>query len=105
MVFLTKLYRDLATGCQPGTAGRGAVQRLQKALRLLRERLSAGDEEATVSDATIMIVVIFANHARMVGDYRFAKHHTEGLRKILDLRGGMSTFGESNKKLLLEILR
>lgn len=102
---MTKLYRDLVSGCQPRTAGQGGVQQLQKALRLLRERLSASDQEAMVSDATTMIVVILAMHAQMVGDQEFARHHVKGLHRIIDLRGGISSFEAGNTKLLIESLR
>ena len=87
---------------------RNAVQdpspHFSRALRLLRERLSFGDEMTKVSDPTILVVIALALHARMMGDYESARHHMRGLRKMVDLRGGTATL-RNKTKLAMEIFR
>jgi hypothetical protein len=41
--------------------------------------------------------------APFIGDYEASKHHMEGLRKMVDLRGGLDVF--RGTQLLIEILR
>ncbi|KAF8847826.1 hypothetical protein BDZ45DRAFT_307962 [Acephala macrosclerotiorum] len=74
-----------------------------KGVQLLRERLLTEDEEVKVSDSTISTVLTLAMSAKLVGEYETTKQHMEGLRKMVNLRGGLGKFGD--KKLLLEILR
>lgn len=74
-----------------------------KTLRLLRERLLHEDDQA-LTTPTVSAILALAAHAHFVGDSESAKHHLGGLRKIVNLRGGVATFGD-NAKLLVEILR
>lgn len=74
------------------------------ALRLLRERLSVHNSGDIVSDATILVVLYLTLHAHFTNDYDTAKHHMEGLRKIVDMRGGLTAFGP-NTKLVMELLK
>ena len=74
-----------------------------KTVQLLRKKLSLGDEDAQISDPTIFVVVNLAIHARISGEDRSAKHHMEGIRKIIDLRGGLENVTQT--KLVLELLR
>ncbi|KIX02098.1 uncharacterized protein Z518_08037 [Rhinocladiella mackenziei CBS 650.93] len=75
-----------------------------KTVRLLRERLVLADEQAKVSDPTILVVLIFATHAHILGEHETAMHHMEGLKKMVDLRGGIVAF-KKNSKLVIELLR
>ncbi|KAI0139588.1 hypothetical protein F4776DRAFT_616844 [Hypoxylon sp. NC0597] len=76
-----------------------------KTLRILRERLlREGDGSSKISTLTASIVLALASHALLVKEYSSAKHHLEGLRKIINLRGGITTFKDS-LKLLIEIIR
>lgn len=75
-----------------------------RALHLLRERISLGDETKTMSDSTIMVVLVLALHARVTGDHIAAKQHMEGALKITNLRGGLG--GEDVRPMLaMEIFR
>ena len=76
----------------------------QKGLKLLRERLGGNDEEAKVSDATISVVLKLASAAHFNGDVEVSRHHVQGLRRMVDLRGGLGVFQE-NPKLLVELWR
>ncbi|GFN20940.1 hypothetical protein AtubIFM55763_001053 [Aspergillus tubingensis] len=75
---------------------------LGKAIRLLRNRL--GEEQVRVSNATVMVVIILILHAHIVEDYAAVVHHTQGLRKMVRLRGGLGAF-TSNNKLVIDLIR
>ncbi|KAF7168374.1 hypothetical protein CNMCM5623_001457 [Aspergillus felis] len=74
------------------------------ALKLLRERLSNEGEQIKFSDSTVLVILCLAMHAHFTDDYDAAKHHMQGLRKIVDLRGGLRRFSY-NTKLIMEILK
>lgn len=76
---------------------------LQKGLRLLRERLSGEDEDTKISDATMNVVLKLASATHFNGDYMSSKQHMDGLRKMVDLRGGLDAF--QGNELLVEMLR
>ncbi|KAF4632202.1 hypothetical protein G7Y89_g5924 [Cudoniella acicularis] len=79
-----------------------------KTLELLRERFASDDDDqARLSNTTVAAVMSLAGHAYFTGDSKSARHHMEGLRKIINLRGGVTTFRNigHNAKLLVEMLR
>lgn len=80
-----------------------ATLHLQKGLELLRERLLGSNDEAKISNCTIAVVLKLASAAHFNGDCQASKQHMEGLRKMVDLRGGLSVF--KGKHLLVEMLR
>lgn len=80
-----------------------AMLHFHKGLRLLRERLLGEDNEGKVSDPTIGVVLKLASTAHFEGDHLAAKHHLNGLRKMVYLRGGLDVF--KGNKLLMEMLR
>ncbi|KAI0135839.1 hypothetical protein F4814DRAFT_38297 [Daldinia grandis] len=80
-----------------------AILHLQKGLGLLRERLLADDDETKISNSTMSVVLKLASVAHFDGDYKASKQHMEGLRKMVDLRGGLDVF--KGTSLLLEMLR
>ena len=100
----THTYIGLMLGRENHHAAQCASPNFSKALRLLRERLLFGDEKIKVSDPTILVVIALALHARMMGDYESTKHHMEGLRKIVNLRGGIAAISHSTK-LVMEVFR
>jgi len=69
-----------------------ATQHFQKGLRLLRQRLLGEDDETTPSDSAIGVVLKLASAAHFNGDYQAAKHHMDGLRRMVDMRGGLDIF-------------
>ncbi|GAB1205803.1 hypothetical protein APSETT445_004482 [Aspergillus pseudonomiae] len=89
MAFITQDFFDGLSGWQ-SEANKPASLHFLKTLQLLRERLSLPDEQAKTSDATIMVVLFLITHAHVKEDLDSAKHHLRGLRKIVDLRGGMA---------------
>lgn len=80
-----------------------ALLHFQRGLRLLRERLSQKDDTMKLSDTTMSIVLKLATTAHFEGDSRIAKQHMKGLRKMVDLRGGLAAFKRNS--LLAEMLR
>jgi hypothetical protein len=69
-----------------------ALLHFQKGLTLLKERLLGEDEELKVSDSTISVVLKLAEAAHFDGDCQTSKQHMQGLRKMVDLRGGIYVF-------------
>lgn len=80
-----------------------AMLHFEKGMRLLRERLSGTHDSLKVSDSTISVVLKLAFIAHLEGDHQSAKHHVDGLRKMMDLRGGPGAF--KGTELILESLR
>ena len=104
VVFLSQVYFFLAYARETPAAAQRVVLHHSSTLQLLRERLSIEDEEAKFSDATIFVVICLAAHAHFSNDYDSAKHHIEGLRKIVDLRGGLNAFSYV-PKLAIELMK
>ncbi|KAI1625849.1 hypothetical protein EDD37DRAFT_648306 [Exophiala viscosa] len=108
-VFASQAYVFHTTTGETPVAARRAIVHHSAALRLLRERLSMpkGDgkvSNATISDSTILVVLYLTLHAHFMIDYKTAKHHMEGLRKIVDMRGGLIAFSY-NTKVIIELLK
>jgi hypothetical protein len=81
-----------------------SVAHHSSALKQLRQRLADQGEQIKFSDSTILIILCLAMHAHFTDDFDTAKQHMEGLRKIVDLRGGLGAFSY-NSKLVMEILK
>lgn len=111
MAFSAQDYFDLLPGrpahCRD-MAARMAAPHVIKTLQLLRERLemSRGDDVKMItgSFSTAAVVLCLAFHAHIMGEQQAALHHMQGLRKIVDLNGGLPGLG-NNMKLMLEVLR
>lgn len=102
MIFGAQAYSDLIAG---HSSKKTSVQML-KTIQLLRNRLSIleGNDQAFVSNPTIQVVLTLAHIAHLSGDHVTAYKHLEGLRKLVNLRGGIAGF-ENHPKLLTELLR
>lgn len=104
MIFTTQDYYDSILRSKTYTASRKTLPHYLKTVQILRERLLRENDHERLSTSTISAVLALAAHAHFVGDSESAKHHMEGLRRIISLRGGVTSFRE-NAKLLVEILR
>ncbi|KUI67267.1 hypothetical protein VM1G_02890 [Cytospora mali] len=106
MVFVYHTYINLAAGLELESLppSSPANKYFPKTLRLLRERLADSSDNMKLSDSTVIVVLSLANHAHRLGQYEAARSHLGGLRKLVDLRGGISNF-RRNPKLLLEMFR
>lgn len=76
----------------------------QKGLKLLRERLDSTEKAIKISDETISAVLKLASAALFDGDAGLALQHMQGLRKMVDLRGGLCAFVDK-PRLLGELWR
>ncbi|KAJ5587588.1 uncharacterized protein N7459_003353 [Penicillium hispanicum] len=104
VVFLCQAYFFLVSGQETPATERKAMVHYSQTLRLLRERLSISAAQSQVSDATILVVLYLAGHAHLVNDFGSAQHHLQGLRKLVDMRGGLYAFSY-NTKLITELLK
>ncbi|KAH8807292.1 hypothetical protein F5884DRAFT_788896 [Xylogone sp. PMI_703] len=104
MAFGTQSFFNWALGRKSLASTQAAFFHFIKALQLLRERLQLDDEEAKISNSTINVILTLAMYAHVIGEHEAAKNHMIGLRKIINIRGGITTFKE-NIKLLIELLR
>lgn len=106
IVSVVGFYQSLARGLgkQDYQAPAYAFQHLAKALALVRARLVSEDDMVKLSDQTMMVIMVLAIHSTLTGQYDTAVNHLKGVRKIVDLRGGVAGL-RSNTKLLLEIFR
>ncbi|KAI1376392.1 hypothetical protein F4677DRAFT_445647 [Hypoxylon crocopeplum] len=114
MAFSARDYFDLLLGREMAHfRAAPACPHLVTTLRLLRERLETltqqhqrrdnDDDDKVVKFSTASVVLCLAFHAHIMGDLQAVRHHMQGLRKIVDLKGGLMGFG--NVKLAVEILR
>ncbi|KAL2286471.1 hypothetical protein FJTKL_06839 [Diaporthe vaccinii] len=105
-VFSVQVYYDLLAGrdLEPVSPLTPTYTSYSKTVRFLRERLGDKDEQLKLSDNTVMVVLILACHAHRLGQYGIARNHMVGLRKIVDMRGGITAL-KTRAKLLIEIFR
>ena len=104
MAFGTQAFFSWALGRNSFPAGDCASVHLVKTLRLLRERLLLNDERQMLTNQTMSVILTLAVYARFTVDSTSGKNHLLGLRKIVNLRGGIFTFRD-NPSLLTEIFR
>ena len=105
-VFASQAYIFHTSARETPGAARRAVVHHSAALRLLRERLSVpkGEDKVSVSDPTVLVVLYLTLHAHFMIDYKTAKQHMIGLRKIVGMRGGLMAFSY-NTKMIIELLK
>jgi hypothetical protein len=104
MVFSTQVYFDLMTGNQTSTTGEGASENFMKTLRFLRERLILGKDQSKLSDSTVRVVLALVFRAHVRGEQEALRNHLDGLKNLVNLRGGIQSF-KVNVKLLIEVHR
>lgn len=104
VIFMSQAYAYMVSGQRAETAGRRAVTHYSKTLRLLQERISAENPDYSISDPTILVVLHLATYAHFMNDYPTAKSHLKGLRKMVDMRGGLSAFSY-NTKFIIELIK
>ncbi|KAI1346760.1 hypothetical protein F5Y01DRAFT_297087 [Xylaria sp. FL0043] len=75
-----------------------------KTVSILRKRLLFDDDEVKLSNNTVNVVLSLAGQAFRSGDLKSAMNHMQGIQRMVNLRGGLSTF-RGNEKLAAEVLR
>jgi hypothetical protein len=91
VVFTSQSYLDGARG--KTALGQLAAKHLAKTLVLLQQRLQ--DESLATSESTIGTVVALVLIADAVGDMETAVKHLDGLCRIIELRGGVSSLSHA----------
>lgn len=106
IVSVVGFYRGLASGrhARENRAPAYAFQHLAQALSLVRERVTSADDGLRTSDQTMMAIMVLAIQSYLLGHAETAMSHLKGVRRIVDLRGGVVAL-RSSPKLLLEMLR
>ncbi|EXJ76665.1 uncharacterized protein A1O5_01173 [Cladophialophora psammophila CBS 110553] len=102
-VFAAEVFMDKLLGREYPTTNQDATVHFLKGVQILRKRLLLGDENTKPSDSTIAVVLTLAVSAFFMGEDGAFKHHMVGLRKMVNLRGGIAAFRGS--KLLTEMFR
>lgn len=77
------------------------LQHYSTALRLVQDRLQSSE---ALSDSTLRAVISLVIQDQLRQQCVNARDHLEGLRKMIALRGGLSTL-EGNRPLLLKICK
>ncbi|EXJ89127.1 hypothetical protein A1O3_02191 [Capronia epimyces CBS 606.96] len=107
VMFAAAVFRNKVSGRQAFATNTNqdatATVHFLKGVQILRERLSLGDKSTHSSDSTIAAVSTLAMSALFMGEDETFKHHMSGLRKMVNLRGGIAAF--KGNKLLSEIFR
>ncbi|MCJ1281112.1 hypothetical protein MMC26_000430 [Xylographa opegraphella] len=104
MIFTSQYFFDAILPQNISPFNQRSLPHFLETVKLLRERLAHGNDEARLSYTTAAAVMGLTGHALWTGNSESARHHMEGLSRIVSLRGGVATFKE-NPKLLIEILR
>lgn len=78
-----------------------ALRHLSNALRLVNKKLSGGD---ALADSTFAVVVCMCIYERLRGQYDKGLVHFQGLKRMVQLRGGISQLA-SNPTLVQKIFR
>ncbi|KAL5001254.1 hypothetical protein BDV10DRAFT_13563 [Aspergillus recurvatus] len=76
---------------------------IARTYRLVQERLMS-EEEAT-SDMTIAILVVMSQYERLQGQYARGYIHVRGLRRMVELRGGIKQFDGECCGVIQKVLR
>ncbi|KAI0530007.1 hypothetical protein GGR58DRAFT_525495 [Xylaria digitata] len=103
-VFTSLYYFDVVLPKRPSHDSKHILYHYHKTVSLLRRRLLFDDDEIRLSNNTVSVILTLASQAFSTGDLKLALHHMRGIRRIIDLRGGLSTF-KGNEKLAAETLR
>lgn len=84
-----------------GASSPKALYRLSQTLAQVKRRLESAD---ALSDSTIGIVVSLISQEQCRKEFLGAKAHIDGLRRMVELRGGLGQL-EGNIALLLKVCK
>ena len=102
--FAIETFTDRVLRRQESTPiNKTAMIHFHKGLNLLRTRLLEEDACVKITNATVAVVLKLAAAALFDGDYRAARKHLDGLRTMIDLKGGLGT--PIDQSLLFQVLR
>jgi hypothetical protein len=104
MAFSSYAFFDMLHGHSIRLSDQKTSLHFTRSLRLLRQRLTGDDQVFAITNTTVQIVMSLATLASMQGEFEEAKAHMMGLKRIVELRGGIERFRQW-PKLMLGILR
>lgn len=76
---------------------------IARTYRIVQDRLMS-EEEAT-SDMTIAILVAMSQYERLQGQYARGYVHVRGMRRMIELRGGIKQFNSDCRGVIQKVLR
>ncbi|VUC35002.1 unnamed protein product [Clonostachys rosea] len=100
--FGTLAYRELLAGLP---SSKETHKHRLKTICLLRERLGSTDRQAATSDATALAIIILAHFAEAIGDTKSFEAHINGLKALVDARGGLKELKSDLIELRTKICR
>ncbi|CAH0047255.1 unnamed protein product [Clonostachys solani] len=100
--FGTLAYRELLAGLP---SSKETHKHRLKTIGLLRERLGSIDKQAATSDATALAIIILAHFAEAIGDTKSFEAHINGLKALVDARGGLKDLKSGLLELRTKICR
>lgn len=100
LLFTSSTLRDVFTG--EGKQSPMSRVHLAKTLKVLNDRIA--DPRWQLADATVGVVSALGLTAIALGDVVTAGSHAKGLRKLLELRGGLHTLNH-NRELQIKCCR
>ncbi|KAI1125894.1 hypothetical protein F5Y10DRAFT_294276 [Nemania abortiva] len=103
-VFTSLYYFDVVLPRRSSHDNKHILYHYHTTVSLLRKRLLFDSDEIRLSNNTVSVILSLASQAFRTGELKLALHHMQGIRRIISLRGGLSTF-KGNEKLAAEILR
>ncbi|KAI8954479.1 hypothetical protein F4801DRAFT_504308 [Xylaria longipes] len=103
-IFTCLYYYEMSLSRRPSCESQRVRHHYHKAVSLLRERLLCDDDDIRLSNNTISAVLSLAGQAFHSGDLKSAVNHIQGIRRMVDLRGGFSSI-TTNEKLIAEVSR
>jgi hypothetical protein len=99
LLFITSAFKDL---CLTHSVGKKSSFYMVKTLAFLRDHV--GQEEFATSDSTILVIFTLLMTSLFFRDTATATKHLHGIKRIVDLRGGLSAF-RSNPQLQVKLCR
>jgi hypothetical protein len=78
-----------------------ALHHLSQAFSEVQKRLNGPD---ALKDSTLTIILMLVLQQQLLGDHTGAKVHVEGLRRMVELRGGVDAL-QPNLPLVLKICK
>jgi hypothetical protein len=81
-----------------------ALSHLSKTFNLVNERIAEGKADAT-SDGTIAVIVIMSKYGLAAGHAQQGPIHLDGLQRMVEMRGGMTTLTNYKPSMTQKIFR
>jgi len=104
LITATQAYTEFLSGGKISRTSNLVAVHLARTAQILRERLSCQGEQLRLSETTMLVILMLCSFARMRGEYEAARQHMEGLRRVIQLKGGVGTLVH-NPKLLIDAFR